>query len=687
MTGTDLLATPTPVTPEVSHFLAQMAVALHKLRAYPAGHPMRHAAVHISYAALGDLLHDTPSFRIGVARNQLLVGDTVTDSAHFIISDVASRLHRRQVGTITFQAGLSEADFTAVLEVLAIEPPRQRAAAAELPLVSPCSSVEITPIAFDALTMQDDGDGTKADRMWQELAQLVAGATGFSGGLGGSGGGGGQGEGQGNSGDGYARAVVERLRAPEARAAFVSTLERLGRMAQTLEGDERVAVEARLGDLIATLPKEAISMLLDVDLGQRDGMTNLLPAVDWLPTVALVELIETAAKAQHQGLSGVLVRLLRKLAGLGHGAAVRRSNADRDLRTMVKSLLEDWTLADPNSKSHAHILEALTRHDNVSTADGAPVGEGIRLVQIALETEAVGVLVAEAVEMVVMSKRLDELTHLLEQSPPPNRASAEIWKTLVGPACARRIFGDPDLSETAARRLLPHVDVAGVDVLLDRLLLFRDDTVRNLVTERILALGPTAIAALLQRIQTSSGDQRRQLLMTLQSVAVLPDGFDPRVYATAPEPMVRLEALRLMLRKAADRDEAIHMALADDDERVVALALEAGLVSMPRYSLTRLMLLLNSPRRGPEIKARAIPILAQFELPTIREWLIGNLVITRGWFRRRRLAQKSPIVLAKLAVLAVRWPDHPEAVRAFDLARRSGDPELIAAVRRPGGPS
>jgi hypothetical protein len=426
-------------------------------------------------------------------------------------------------------------------------------------------------------------------------------------------------------------------------------------------------------------------MLLDIDLGNRDGLNNLLPAVDWLPTLALVELVESAARAQKQGFSTVFLRLLRKLAVQSRSPGARRPAGDRDLRLMVKSLVEDWTLVDPNTKKHAWILDSLARHEMVTTDEGAPIPEGIRLIQIAIETEAVGSLVEEAVEMVIASSEIDDLVRLLAEVPMPNRAVAEIWRLLAAPAQLRRLL-HAKVDPTIIRRLLPFVGDEGAEVLLDRLLHLPAE-VRGEIAERILALGSGPALALLTRIERADGEDRRHLLQILSTVSVLPAGFNARAYATAPEPLVRVEALRLMVRQPADREEAIHVALADDDERVADVAIIAGLEEMPRQSLTRLMLLLNSPRRSVALKAKAIAILEQFDAPSIREWLVGNLVVRRGWFRLKRLAPKSPLVIAKLNVLAGRWADHPAAAAALGLAARSGDPELVAASRRGGGQS
>ena len=77
MTGV-LLPTAAPMAPPVVGFLTHLAVALHKQRAYPAGHPMRLAAIATAYRSVTAILRDNPVLRIGVARNQLAVDDAFT---------------------------------------------------------------------------------------------------------------------------------------------------------------------------------------------------------------------------------------------------------------------------------------------------------------------------------------------------------------------------------------------------------------------------------------------------------------------------------------------------------------------------------------------------------------------------------------------------------------------------------
>ena len=670
MTVGALLPTRDLVSDQVSSFLAHLAVGIHKLRAYPKGHPMRQVAVEAAFGDVTAFLESEPAFRIGVGQTQFVVADAVTDPDHFIIRDLAARLHRRQVGGLVFRAGVNLAEFTGALESLAIEPPRTGSAPVDLVPVSPTPNVEFSPIAFDALGLRDADIGGQVDRLWQELAQLVAADAGESGG--------------GSGGLTVESVLAGRLANPEMRAALAAALERFGRMAQTLEGPAREDAEAKLSDLLATIPKSALAKVLEVDLTDAEGRAKLLPATEWLPTIALVELVESAAQEQGQKFSAVFLRLLRKLAGQRSEAAPRRAAGERDLRLLVRALMQDWSLADPNSKAHAHILDTLARQDLVSPADGAPTAEGLRVLQIAIETEAVGDPVVEAIEQVLAAGNVADLVRALGDTPEPNRAAAEIWRQLVAPAHLRRILHDGRLDPEVVRRLVGRIGLDGVDLLLSRLLSIPSQEIQREVAEHVLSLGPGGSLALLQRVQDAIPDERRLLLQILTSLRELPAGFTARAYVGAAEPLVRLEAIRLMARSPEDRDEAILLGLADEDERVVRLAIEIGMEDLPRQCLSRLMQLLNSPRRSSGLKASAVPMLAQFDTPAIREWLMSGMVIRRGWLRRRRLAPKSPIMLAKLAVLAVRWANHPEVARTLDLARQSGDTDVVGAISAGG---
>jgi len=669
------------VPAEVVSFLGHLGVGIHKLRAYPPGHPMRLAAVEAAFQALQGLLAEESPWRLGVGQTQFVVGEGVSDPDHFIIRDLAARLHRRQVGSLVFHGGLSLGEFTAALEALAVESPRHALGhLAEALPVSPTPKLEFAPMALGALGLLDGGVDLEVDRLWEELARITA--------IGGEGegGGGGSAAGRGLGGGGRASIdpdlalLAERLAGPEARSALAAALERLGRMAQCLEGQARLDAEAKIEALLATVPREALAKVLEINLRHAEGRAKLLPASEWLPAVALIEVIESAARDEGQKFSAVFLRLMRKMAGQSTPGAPVRSASGRDLRLLVRALVQDWTLADPNSKAHGHILDVLARHDLAGPAHGAPTSEGLRLAQIALETDATGDLVVESVEQVIASGAVTDLVQILADITGPNRAAEAIWALLVAPANLRRVLDRGDLRPDAIREILGRVGVDGVALLLDRLPAIATLETQREVIEHVLSLGSQGQHAVWERVRGATPEQRRHYLHVLSQLPDLPESFSVRDYLDAPEPLVRLEALQLMVRRPAERDDALYHGLADEDERVVRLALEVGRTEMPRQCLSRLIQLLNSPRRSPELKARAIPALAQFDTPSIRQLLLAGLVVRRGWFRRRRIAPASPVVIAKLAALAARWADHPEVAKALDLARTSSDAEVAAAA-------
>jgi hypothetical protein len=65
---------------ELSVFLVQFSVGLHKAGAYPPNHPVVREAIESIYVQLLALLTERDTLAIGVARDQLLVDGMATDS-------------------------------------------------------------------------------------------------------------------------------------------------------------------------------------------------------------------------------------------------------------------------------------------------------------------------------------------------------------------------------------------------------------------------------------------------------------------------------------------------------------------------------------------------------------------------------------------------------------------------------
>ncbi len=648
------------VPAEIVSLLAQLAVALHKIRAYPPGHPMRRAAVEVAFAALGGVLQDGP-VRFGVSRTQLVVGGAATDPDHFVLRDLAARLHRVQVGAVTFEPGVTEAEFAVLLERLAAESVGVRTDIGGLG-IDGTEHIRVAPIAFDALSLADGEPGsTEVDRHWQALAEVV-----------------GQPGGASASAD-FAQAMAERLASPEGRQAVAAAVERLGRWAQAGDGDVRAATETRLRDLLATIPPDALQRLLGVEAGRRESFRKLLPAIDWLPTMALIDVVETASVTQKEGISSVLLRLLTKLAR--NNVTDSRAPAGRELRGLVRSLLDSWTLDDPNTRANLALLEALSRRDPAAPTRATEGDEPLRVVRMAVELGVAGDHLAEAVEELVAAGETDELVALAASH---GAGVPDLVAMVAAPSLCRRILADRRVSLASIETVLGGVGSDQASFLAERLLASDWPEVRRLIGEKLMSEEFGGGAEIVRRIESGSEEEQRGLLEFLADLGRLPPGFALGRHLSSGDPSLRLAGYRLAL-SGPDRDQLLPQALADGDERVVRLAIDRGLERFPRLALARLMSLLNGTRRSEALRAQAVAILAQFDEPTIREWLLAGTVVPGGWLRRSRLAPAGPIVLAKLAVLAARWSGVPEVERVLALARRSGDPAVMAALQTPAG--
>ncbi|MGE0556239.1 MAG: hypothetical protein AB7R55_22650 [Gemmatimonadales bacterium] len=658
----------------VAAFLTQLGIALHKSRAYPAGHPMREDSVRRASAALSDALQGAASLRVGVGRRQLMVNGASTPTDHYVLRDFASRLNRRHLGAMVFHANAVESDFARVIAELTRDE-------SEPPLAADGGAIELIPVSFNALSLDTRERGGLADAvdgLWRELASRAL-----------TGPGNGTAEGRAQSQgpestllrgpDELARALIERLGRPETRSAVAGTLESIARTTAQLDGRERAQLEVRLRHLLAALPPESLSALLELDLADPGQLDRLVPAMDWLPVSAALDLVEAAAKAQKEDISTSLLRMIRKLAG-NVTATPDEPTGEHDLRAVLKGLLESWTLTSPNPWHHTRVLDFLAARDVSTSRAEATASEGLRLVQMAIETETFGDQVVEAVELAVDADDVAPLVRALEATPPDHRVAPRIWAVLGGSSVLRRVLAECRLEASVIAAILARVPDDGFQMLFDLVLIVDNRDIRRLLLERIARMGATGAALLTEALGGLSDQLLRRVLGHLAELPNLPQGMDVRCHLGSADPLVRIAVYKLVLREPEWVEEAIQSGLTDPDERVVRLAVEASLHGFPRSCLSRLMLLLNSPTRSPELKARAVPILGQLDMPSVRQWLTDRMLVRRGWFRRLRLAPKSPIVLEKLRVLAGRWGEHPDAQRILKRALASSDEDLRAAA-------
>ena len=175
--------------------------------------------------------------------------------------------------------------------------------------------------------------------------------------------------------------------------------------------------------------------------------------------------------------------------------------------------------------------------------------------------------------------------------------------------------------------------------------------------------------------------QRELLSLLGRLTTVLPE-FPIEEYLRNADPLVRREAVKLMVRMPAARDGAILSAVSDEDDRVVFVGLTAAQESCPPDALPILRERVDHDELDSKLRTMCIRIVAQNQ-PTTEtlQWLLGMVVTKARWPRRPKLRPSTPEMLAALSSIASRWREHPGAATGIKLAEHSKDEAIRAKVR------
>jgi len=663
---------------DLSVFLVQFAIALHKNSAYPEGHPLLGSAVDAVTLRLHSLLNQRPTLLLGVARNQMLIEGVATDPENPVLRDLANRLHRHQLGAIKFSQGAAPSEVAEVMRTLSADSRHEPLGTQPLEKLQRWPHVRLFPQAYDQLELTEDGGPrlgnlnsatSMAGRLWLGLASAALMRE--------------TGEELPQDPKEIARAINRRRRDATYDQVIVNYLMQLSQELRMSHGAEAAELKDRLGSLLGELDQETLSHLLALGggLGQRRQLVG--DAVQSMPIQAVLTLLKATAASSQQTISNSMVRLLTKLAlHAEQGSQQIRQDADLALRDTIRELVSNWTLDDPNPGTYTKVLERLTRpvpSSGPSTA--ATLLEARRIVEMSLEIGTMGDSVKQAVDQMLEDGQAMGLLQLLDGPQALPDMVDEIWAHLATPQSVRQLLMNEPRDTEVVERLVARMGADAAEALLDALEIADSRTSRRRLLTRLGKLGTDIGQAVVDRLAGSPWFVQRNLLALMGSMPSWPRNFSPATYAANPDPRVRREALKLMLRLPDSRDEAIGATFADEDEQVIRLGLTAAVEGCPAPAVPRLMTMLRAHANDPELRALGIRVLGTVRTPATRDWLVDHALTKKKLFRGRRLMPRSPEILAIVAALARGWREDKVAAEVLRQAQSSGDPQIRAAAQ------
>ncbi len=684
-------------------FLTRLQVALNRRRTYGAAHPMVVRTEEEALDALHTVLATRSTFTIGVAKAELLLNGQPLPGATGIARELAARLHRRGVGALTFHAGVDLPRLQAMLVWLALEPSREPGVE-EVPDTDPpqINGIIIGRLAYDALMLGDADKVADASiaALWQALAQIATDGTGRQYGFGT--------HRSSNlaaaTGDDeaafdvlvreeehvtdIAQSLQQLVSQPEFARRTAVALMNLAAQGAQAPPELRARIGERLHSVISRLGDSSFAPIIR-GLGQRaEQQEFMLQVVDVLPVLAVSNWLQVAARATEQELSHHLLRLMTKLSQ--HAVGKREGLTDATFRTAAKELVEGWVLSDPNPDEHVRLLDRIALvHEGTVTSigktddrDDAGLTEASRVVQMALELDVVGADALAAATAVVERGNLPELLQWLDAAA--GTESARVFRDrIMAPDAVRKLLQGNPVDVPAARALLATLDVHMADVLLEALAAAESREARELILERLRTFGEPLRPTLIARLGDASWFFARNLLGLLRDLIVAQKGTadvgSMLKFLDHENPMVRVEAVRLLLDVDAVRDAAIRRGLQDADERVATTVLEfiEHFLNTPRdgrqASLSlgatgHLVKFVNAGEHSLPLRIIAMRAAAASGAQSVRDWLLRRVLTKSTFLRRPVLAKPSQLNATALSALKRHFADDPAAAEALTLA-------------------
>ncbi|OLC61862.1 MAG: hypothetical protein AUH76_09300 [Candidatus Rokubacteria bacterium 13_1_40CM_4_67_11] len=671
----------------MADFLIELSIALHKHAMYPEGHPsLAPAAAGVTRRA-ERLFEERATLALGVARQQLVIEGVATDAKNPVLSELAGRLHRHHLGAVTFHRGLRTTEVADVLRTLAVDaertgdplglgPPEQLRA---------WDHIRLHSVTYERLELLQEDDGTapldekgakerglRGAQLWVGLARAALAAEAIA-----------ADEAPPTPAEPavIAQAIDEHPRSTAYDQVIVGYLLQIADELKSTGGAEAAALRRRTSKLVGALQPGTLRRLIEMGGDNAQRTKFAIDATHGLAVDAVLDIVRAMADASHKTVSDPLLRMLSKLAQHAEqGPADARLQADEALRDQVRDLLKGWTLADPNPDAYGTALHrmAAAAPSRVPRSDYANGAEPLRILQTAMETGVLGFGAWRAVERLLEDNRIGMLMDVLDASSDVARP---LWDRVTAPAVVQQLAaGDPPDFLTLDR-LLPRLQMGAFEPLLDALATSESRTTRRGLLDRLTRapreLGPVIATRL-------AGDLpwyvTRNLLLILDGLPALPDGFSAAAFIAHADSRVRREAVKVSLKVPAERERALLGALRDPDPRTVRLALTAALDDCPPSALAIVTALARDAATASELRVLAIKVLGRASNGAALSALLELVDGGTTWLGRPKLATRSLELLAALMALAAGWRNDARVAGLLGLAATSNDPDIRNAA-------
>ena len=160
---------------ELSEFLIELSIGVHRHVMYPIGHPSLESMAERVLTTLQPLFKNSDKLTIGVGNEELLVEGAATDARHPVLSELARRLHGHQFAAVIIEEMPLPDEIEGLLATLAQDPEHTGQHLGLLPAdeIPDWDHIHLYGIGYDRLRINVGGEALATSRaleLWYGLA-------------------------------------------------------------------------------------------------------------------------------------------------------------------------------------------------------------------------------------------------------------------------------------------------------------------------------------------------------------------------------------------------------------------------------------------------------------------------------------------------------------------------------------
>lgn len=437
-----------------------------------------------------------------------------------------------------------------------------------------------------------------------------------------------------------------------------------------------------ISGVMARLPPDAAERIVSgMEVPERKRFVRATVPV--LGTAAVLIVVRATAASYNAPLSAPLRRLLVKLRSEADTLdAELGARANQAFRSLVLHLEASWSATAISTGTESYDSMFGERQERRRTR---VTPEPLRVIQLSLESGAMGNVVWTAVgEQAQDDAGMRELLNLIKQAPAGSQAAALITGQIGTPARLTMLLREEPVDFEAVGALASSMGTAAVRPLLDELVEAKHRGTRRAIMDRLVKLGAGICPYVAERLDDRRWYVARNMVALLREAGCGTGQLSLDPLRSHEDARVRREVLQLDLETGDRRDEALTAALRDTDRNVLRSALQAARTRLPAAAVTVLASRVMESTYPPEFRVMSLFLLGRSASPQALETLLAYAQGGRTLLGKPKLAPKSAEMLAALGGLARSGSSDRRVAVLLDLARRSGDEQILNALQASG---